>query len=185
MYIHRRTFFLWIFCLYAPVGWGKAVIKAKQDHVKIYEKASKTAAITGELQKGGTLPAHNRTGMFWEVESTSGKMGYVSVLSVQYEADGKSNEGISSALHNAIQKTREEDESAQVRARTSVMGVRGLDESKDSEFAGNVRPNLRMVYEMEDRVVAPAKLNKLAQDVTTEVEHRVEAESKGVSHAHP
>ncbi len=185
MYRHRRRFLFWIFCLYAPVGWGQAVVRAKQDHVKIYEKASKTAVITGELQRGNTLPAHNRTGMFWEVESTSSKIAYVSVLSVQYESDGKSSEGLSSALHNAIQKTREEDESAQVRARTSVMGVRGLDESKDSEFAGNVRPNLRMVYEMEDRIVAPASLSKLAQDVTTEVERRVEAESKGVSHAHP
>lgn len=185
MYRHRRRFLFWIFCLYASVGWGKALVKAKQNHVKIYEKANKKAAITGELQKGDTLPAHNRTGMFWEVESTSGKMAYVSVLSVQYESDGKFSEGLSSALHNAIQKTREEDERAQVRARTSVMGVRGLDESKDSEFAGNVRPNLRMVYEMEDRVVARANLSKLAEDVTTEVEHRVEAESKGVSHAHP
>ena len=179
----RVAFFF--LCLQPHILLAKALVKAKQDHVKVYAAANKTAPVVQELQKGSSLAAHTRTGMFWEVETASGKLGYVSVLTVQFEADGKSSEGLSSALHDAIQKSREEDEGGQVRARSSVMGVRGLDESKDTEFAGSIRPNLRLVYEMEDRIVAPAKITHLAQEVATEIENRMKAPPTSAPNSHP
>jgi hypothetical protein len=51
------------------------------------------------------------------------------------------------------------------------MGVRGLDESKDTAMAGNIRPDLRAVYRMEDRVVANTRVDRLEQLVLKEIEN--------------
>jgi hypothetical protein len=58
------------------------------------------------------------------------------------------------------------------------MGVRGLDESGETSFAGNVKPNLRQVYVMEDRIVEQKSLDDLAGLVAKEMEAR--AEKKGL-----
>ena len=50
------------------------------------------------------------------------------------------------------------------------MGVRGLDENDDTAMIGNMKPNLRMVFAMEDRHVSPKKINALGEKILKEVE---------------
>ena len=59
-----------------------------------------------------------------------------------------SQSGLSNILRQAVQE-RVADGVSNSRQRSTVMGVRGLDESDEMAFAGNVKPNLRMVYNLE------------------------------------
>ena len=51
------------------------------------------------------------------------------------------------------------------------MGVRGLAQDEDTEFAGNVKPNLRAVYFMEDAFVSEKQLEGLGDLVFAEIEN--------------
>lgn len=56
------------------------------------------------------------------------------------------------------------------------MGVRGLDTNKDGDSAGNVRPDLKAVYELEDKQVRERDLGRLENLVQKEIETRMDAE---------
>ena len=50
------------------------------------------------------------------------------------------------------------------------MGVRGLDESGTVQEAGNVKPNMRLVYVMEDLYIPRTEILTLEAEVMAEAE---------------
>ena len=147
-----------------------AALEAKKDDVKVYGTPAKTGETLSSLKKGQTVEGKERKGMYWEVVLDGGKTGYVSVLEVTAKTDSKSN--LTNALRSAVKEGRQEDEVANARSRSSVMGVRGLAADDENKSAGNVKPNLRMVYAMEDFTVSKQKIEDLKQKVEQEIEAR-------------
>ncbi len=147
-----------------------ATVAAKKDGVTVTSEAKRDSAVIQELKKGDTVDAGDREGMFWKVKTKDGKAGYVSVMAVQRQ--GGEDTGLASAIRDEALKARQNNEGSETtRARSAVMGVRGLDESKDTAMAGNIRPDLRAVYRMEDRAVASARVDRLEQLVGKEIEN--------------
>ncbi len=150
-----------------------AMVEAKRSGVKVFDKASKKGSVIKTLQKGETVESKERKGMYWSVV-VNGRQGFVSVMKV------KRKKGTSSSLTKKIQSVvkqgRDAGDVANNRSRSAVMGVRGLDESGDTAFAGNVRPNLRLVYKMEDINIPEAQVEKLGELVFAEIEAKVGAE---------
>jgi hypothetical protein len=155
----------------AAFAAGGVTPKGKKE-VKVLQKSQKGAAELGVLKVGEEAEAIERAGMFWKVKF-KGKEGYISILEVNRQADG-GDTGLSKAIRNAAQESRGQDENSGVRARSAVMGVRGLDEGDQSAGAGTASPNLRMVYSMEDLPVTKSDVEKLGEDVFKEVEERAE-----------
>ena len=147
-------------------------LEAKKDGVKIYSEAKKTSEVIKVLKKGETVKELNRKGMYWSVELEDGKSGFVSVIKVKRKKI-ENSKNFSVALKRAVQQGRNNDDSSNVRSRSAVMGVRGLDESSDVEFAGNVKPNKRMVVSMENIVVDPKDIDQLADLVSQEIEFKI------------
>lgn len=155
----------------APAVFAGSVV-AKKDGVPVLAEPKNDAKVIMTLKKDQDLDANERKGMFWEVKA-DGKTGYVSVVAVNRRAEAASS-SLSKAIRAAAQEGREADESASSRSRSSVMGVRGLGESEQTASAGNVTPNLRMVYQMEDREVSQKKLDSLHKAVNNEVSKRMQ-----------
>ncbi|NRA45057.1 MAG: hypothetical protein HRU09_08905 [Oligoflexales bacterium] len=110
----------------------------KKAGVKVYESASRKATVLRELSKSDSIEELGRSGMFWKVKLKDGNQGFVSVMKVKRKPSKKSGE-FSTALRKAIQQGRAPDDASNIRNRSAVMGVRGLDESDETAFAGNVR----------------------------------------------
>lgn len=147
-----------------------APVAAKKDGVQVTAEAKKDAAVITQLKKGETLEAQDREGMFWKVQTKDGKKGYVSVMNVQRQSGDDA--GLANALREEALKARQDsDGSNATRARSAVMGVRGLDESKDTATAGNIRPDLRAVYRMEDREVVAQRIDQLGDLINKEIEN--------------
>jgi hypothetical protein len=146
-----------------------AQVAAKKDGVVVTAEAKKDAAVVIELKKGEVVDAGDREGMFWKVKTKDGKAGFVSVMAVQRQAGDDSS--LASALRDEALKARQNSDGSDSRARSAVMGVRGLDETKDTAMAGNIRPDMRAVYRMEDRMVASNRLDRLEQLVSKEIEN--------------
>ncbi|MEI8026814.1 MAG: hypothetical protein WCI18_10750 [Pseudomonadota bacterium] len=142
-------------------------LEAKKDGVEVYSDSQKSSVI-GMLKKGEKIPSTERKGMYWAV-NLKGKPGFVSVMAVQNSSSSGSS-AVTNAIKDAVKQGRESEDAGNNRARSTVMGVRGLDDTSDSAFAGNVKPNLRMVYTMEDMVVSSVDLKSLEADVLKEVE---------------
>ena len=148
-----------------------SVVEAKKAGVKVYEKPSKKAKILLKLKKGDRLDSKDRKGMYWKVRTKDGTEGFVSVMKVKRKSV-ESDDQLASALRKAVQD-KADDDSSNARARSAVMGVRGLDESKDIEFIGNVKPNLRSVFKMESLVVSSGELEKLEGEIFSEIEGKM------------
>ena len=93
------------------------------------------------------MEASGRKGMYWKVK-VGKEQGFVSVLTMKRMASKKN---LSDVIRKAARDSREKGENASIRSRSAVMGVRGLDASDQVAAAGNVKPDLRAVYRMEDR----------------------------------
>jgi hypothetical protein len=144
-------------------------VEAKKEGVKVLTAADKNSELLGTLAKGEALDAGERKGMYWEVQY-QGKPAFVSVMDVKRtQADAGA---LGAALRDAVTQGRQEDDAANARQRSAVMGVRGLDEDEKTAFAGNVKPNLRMVYAMEDILVTDQELDEIGELVFSEVEGR-------------
>lgn len=156
-----------------PFGaaWA-AEVEAKKD-TEIYADATNKSEVLGKLEKGNALAATERKGMFWQVKTKDGKTGFVSVLAVTHKAD--TNSDLANAIKDVVKEGRTSDESNDSRARSAVMGVRGLREDDNAGNAGNVRPNLRAVYAMEDIKMPKKKVDALGEDVFTEIAGKAEA----------
>jgi uncharacterized protein YgiM (DUF1202 family) len=143
-----------------------AEVEAKKD-LDIYTEASNKSAVVGQLKTGEALAAVERAGMYWQVTTKDGKKGFVSVLLVKHKADADAD--LTKAIKSVVKQGRADDDSNDGRQRSAVMGVRGLAEDDDMANAGQVRPNLRAVYAMEDITVPEAKVKALGDDVFEEI----------------
>ncbi len=148
-----------------------ASVVAKKDNVPVLAQPSNGAKVITTLKKDQGVDAVERKGMFWEVK-VNGQTGYVPVVAVNRKAE-EAQTSLAKAIRAAAQDGREADDSSSSRARSSVMGVRGLGESDQTAGAGNVTPNLRMVYQMEDRQVSQKRLDALAKSVNGEIEKKM------------
>lgn len=146
-----------------------ASLAAKKKKVEVISKPKKGSAVVETLKKGDLMESLGRAGMYWKVKTSGGKVGFVFVTKVKRKST--TGNSLAKAIRAAAKDGREEnDDSGSVRARSAVMGVRGLDESGETAFAGNVKPNLRMVYTMEDRRVSRKNIDHLGNMVMKEVE---------------
>jgi uncharacterized protein YgiM (DUF1202 family) len=153
-----------------------APVAAKKDGVQVTSEAKKDSAVLVTLNKGEALEAQVREGMFWKVLTKDGKTGYVSVMNVQRQSG--EDTGLASTLREEALKARQDSESGNVsRARSAVMGVRGLDESNDTATASNIRPDLRAVYRMEDREIQRVRIDRLENLISKEIENAAQAKN--------
>ncbi|MBC7658196.1 MAG: SH3 domain-containing protein [Chitinophagaceae bacterium] len=164
------------FLLFSSVAIA-AQVSAKKDGTQVFSEPKKGAAVVRELKKGETIDAGDRAGMFWKVKTAEGKEGFVSVMAVQREAGQDS--GIQTALHDAAMKARNSPEGGDsARARSAVMGVRGLNENNELAEIGSLKPDLRAIYHMEDRALNVKRVDRLESLVQKEVENTATAQNK-------
>ena len=145
-------------------------ITPKSGEVDILASAARGADVIGKLAEGEVIEASERRGMFWQV-SFQGKEGFISVMAVQRQASQSSS--LQRAISEAAAESRDSDDVTNARSRSAVMGVRGLSDSGSVAEAGNVQPDVRRVFAMEDRQVNPEDVERLGELVFREVEHRV------------
>ncbi|MBF0442634.1 MAG: SH3 domain-containing protein [Oligoflexales bacterium] len=144
------------------------VLSPKSDGVDVTKEASKDSAVIVKLKTGDKVEAVERSGMYWKVKTSKGEIGFVSVMKVAV-AQGESS-SIADAIKTAAKEGRKADDSATGRARSAVMGVRGLDQDEESSGAGNVKPNLRLIFNMEDREISKQKIKELQDSINGEIE---------------
>lgn len=149
-----------------------AEVVAKKDGVEIFSESTNKSDVLGTLKEGESLEAVERKGMFWQVKLKDAKTGYVSILAVKHKAD--TNPGLMKAINGAVRGERAPDEASETRARSAVMGVRGLREDDDMAQASQIRPNLRAVFEMEDVRVSQKKIGELGDKVMGEIVRKSE-----------
>lgn len=153
---------------------GRDLVSQK-DGVKVFSEPNKKSYVIQTLQKGDNLSEQGRKGMFWKV-SSGDKTGFVSVMSVKFRPEDENN-ALSSALRDAVRQGRSSEDASNVRNRSAVMGVRGLDESGETAFAGNAEPNPRLVFQMENFVVDEAGVSSLGHQVEKEISFRMKKRS--------
>jgi hypothetical protein len=143
-------------------------LEVKAKGTQLLDKANRNAGVIAELKAGESLSSSGREGMFWKVKTSAGKEGYVNFTSVQRVAG--QNDALGAAIQKAAHESRDMDGVKTARSRSAVMGVRGLDESSQTANAGAVRPNMRLVYNMEDFVVSQKELDDLENMIHKEIE---------------
>ena len=162
--------------LFAGVLFGNqfllaGTVESQKDGVEVYSSADKSSTVIQKLKKGDRLSAGERKGMYWQVKTSSGKDGFVNMLSVKVKPD--ENPGLADAMREAAKKGRSQSAADGGRTRSAVMGVRGLDDTGEVGVAANLRPNLHAVYRMEDFNISQDSVNRQGEQVMTEVERRV------------
>jgi hypothetical protein len=153
-----------------------AEVEAKKD-IDVYADATNKSDVVDKMKSGDSLPATERKGMFWQVQTKGGKTGFVSIMAVKHKPDA--NTDLAKAIKSAVKDGRPEDDGGENRARSAVMGVRGLQDDDNAGNAGNVRPNLRAVFSMEDRPVKKRELDQLGESVLKEIETKSESDGSG------
>ncbi len=146
-------------------------VESQKDNVEVYSAPDKTSTVLQKLKKGEALNAGERKGMYWQVKTTSGKDGFVSVLAVRVKTDDKV--GLADAMREAVKKGRSQSAADGGRTRSSVMGVRGLDDTSEVGVAANLRPNLHAVYALEDFQVSQEKVKAQGDLVFAEIERKI------------
>ena len=144
-------------------------IEAKQAGVPVTAGPDKGAAVIQTLKAGEAMETVERKGMYWQVKAAGGKIGFVSVMAVNVKASDSDGGSLAGAIQSAVQTGRSSSEGANARARATVMGVRGLDETNDTSYAANARPNLKAVFSMEDSRVSAAQIENLSEKVFDEI----------------
>ena len=166
-----KSFFISATLSWFVYGSGMALaatVVAKSSGVKVKSEPRGGKTLT-KLKKGQSLETTERKGMYWKVKLPSGETGFVSVLKVKRKSG--TSKGLAKAIRAAAKSGRSNaEDGANVRSRSAVMGVRGLDESEETAYAGSVKPNLRMVYAMEDRIVSNRSVSRIEKSVMKEVE---------------
>ncbi len=161
-----QPLFILLVLFMGSVSYSAALLSAKSDAVKVLAQPSKTAPVLIKLAKGDVLESLERKGLFWKVKTDTGTIGYVAFSDVSRQAEDASS--LAQAIRNAALESRDMDKVKSARARSSVMGIRGLDESEETASAGSVRPNLRLVYDMEDRIPKREEIDRIANLVQAE-----------------
>ncbi|MEZ4742056.1 MAG: SH3 domain-containing protein [Bdellovibrionota bacterium] len=165
-----RIVFLANMFFVSQLSFASSLVEAKKDGVKVFAEPNKDADTITTLKKGDAVETISRKGMYWNVKA-GGKTGFVSVMKVKLKKGSPST--LTSVIQKVVKQGRESDNPDSNRARSAVMGVRGLDESDETAFAGNVKPNLRMVFLMEDIVTDESKIEALGDAVFAEIEKKV------------
>lgn len=142
-----------------------------QKETEVYASGDKKSAVIAKLSKGDTVTSSERSGMYWQVKTKDGKAGFVSVLAVRAKADGSAN--LNDAIREAVKEGRGAAAADSGRSRSSVMGVRGLDDTSDTGMAATLKPNMMAVYAMEDLEMPKAAVDQQAEIVSSEVETRM------------
>jgi hypothetical protein len=150
-----------------------AEVEAKKDGVEVYQDATNKSAVVTTLKSGQAVVAGERKGMYWQV-TVAGKPGFVSVLAVKHRADADA--GLAKAIKSVASEGRSDSDGKDSRARSAVMGVRGLADDDNVGNAANIRPNLRAVYQMEDIHANDKKVKALGDQVLREVSRKVSAD---------
>lgn len=163
--IIAKLAFAWLAWV-AACAYG-AEVEAKKDGVEVYADATNKSEVLGKLKEGEALAAGERKGMFWQVTTKAGKGGFVSVLQVKHKAE--TNSGLAKAIKSVVKEGRQGSEGSEARARSAVMGVRGLADDDNMANAANIRPNLRAVYQMEDTKINNKRVQNLGDDVFQEI----------------
>lgn len=146
-------------------------LEAQKDGVEVFAAGDKKSAVIAKLKKGEIVSSAERSGMYWQVKTKDGKSGFVSVLAVRAKADGKAN--LNDAIREAVKQGRSAAAADSGRSRSSVMGVRGLDDTSDTGMASSLKPNMIAVYAMEDYDLPSNAVDRQAELVMSEVESRV------------
>ncbi|MFW7380471.1 MAG: SH3 domain-containing protein [Oligoflexus sp.] len=147
-------------------------LAAKKDGVKVTATPQANGELVATLAAGEAVDQVSRKGMFWQVKTADGKTGFVAVTLMQRQANDSAT--LAKAIRRAAADAREEgDDVTGNRMRTAVMGVRGLDEDEDTASAGNVRPNMDLVYKMEDRWVQAKRVRSLENRLQAEIQQRM------------
>lgn len=164
--------FLFIGALLAGVSSPAIALEvaAKSDGVSVYRDANKNSEEIGVLKKDQAVEAIERKSLYWHVKLPGGQKGYVMFTKVNRLEGSSSN--LAQAIKDAAHDSRDMDDVKSVRSRSAVMGVRGLSEGEQSAAAGNVRPNLRMVYQMEDRKVEEKSVAHISNLIQREIDAR-------------
>jgi len=144
-------------------------VEAKQNGAPVTAAPEKGAAVVQTLKAGEAIETVERKGMYWQVKASGGKTGFVSVMAVKVKASDSDGGSLAGAIQSAVQSGRSSSEGASARARATVMGVRGLDETNDTSYAANTRPNLKAVFSMEDSRVSAAQIESLSEKVFDEI----------------
>lgn len=148
-----------------------STVESQKDGVEVYAAADKSSSVIQKLKKGQQLDAKERKGMYWVVKTSSGQDGFVSMLSVKVKSD--ENQGLADAMREAAKKGRGQSSADGGRARSSVMGVRGLDDTTEVGMAANLRPNFHAVYRLEDFEGPTDSFKVQGDQVLSEIEKRV------------
>ena len=179
---YKSIFQLWIISLFLHTFHLKAsFVKPKKDLVKIYKEPNKKSEIIGNfcikdlkntnkkcLNKFNVLETSpKREGLYWKVLISKNKHGYVSILKVK-KAKSHKTSSFTNILRDAVQK-KMSDTITNSRQRSTVMGVRGLDENEKVNSAGHVSPNLRLVNNMEKILINQNDLDALEEEIHTEL----------------
>ena len=133
----------------------------------LYPEPSKKAKPMGFVEKGRVLKAVERKGMYWQINLKT-RTVYVSILKVKLKTSAESSSFADRLRSNVKSNRKDVDDPVNTRARSTVMGVRGLD-SNDVKDLANIAPNLRMVYAMEERSVNISKVDKLQKLIDREI----------------
>lgn len=146
-------------------------LEVQKDKVEVYSAADKKSSVVATLKKGDTLDAGERAGMYWPVKTKDGKAGFVSILMVKAKVESKAS--LNDAMREAVKQGRSTSTADGGRTRSSVMGVRGLDDTSDTGMAGSLRPNTHAVYAMEDMEIPADSVDRQRDIVMSEVEARM------------
>lgn len=165
LFIYKVCFALWALGM-SSIGLAIDVM-VKKSTATVRKDPLQQSEPLAKVKKGQIIKALKRTGTYWQVAIADGKIGYISIFKVKRTSSHKSS--FAKALRKAVKSDRTTDAVNGVRARSSVMGVRGLSASQNTAFASNVRPNHMMVYEMEDATISTKRLRKLEFSVQKEL----------------
>ncbi|SME94354.1 SH3 domain-containing protein [Pseudobacteriovorax antillogorgiicola] len=149
-----------------------STLKVKKSEAKIYAEPKKSASVVTTIKKGDTVESLGRKGMYWKVKVGADKEGFVSVMSVKRQS-GKASK-LRSVIRKAAQDNRDQGNTSSIRSRSAVMGVRGLDASEQVAYAGNMKPDFRLVFRMEDRLVPEKRIMKLESAIEREISQKME-----------
>lgn len=176
-----RGLFAVVFFVFCSWGSGIATAEAKsmvaqRSGVNVYSEPSLKGKVLQTLTKGTEVVVTDseRKGLFLSVRLQDGVDGFVPYIQLVE----KSDENVTKVMNYVRQLVKPKDQadnSARKRSAAAVMGIRGLAASKSEELdsVSNARPNLKAVYEMEERDVNGADLEMLRAQVGKEMDSRL------------
>jgi hypothetical protein len=156
----------------AQTAWAESSLVTRTDAVRVFEMPHLKAKTLETLAQGSSVAGLEKKGLFWKVKTPKGTTGFVMVTKVGVPGDeGSKLQGAMRSLLIQRQAADGSGESARLRSKNAVMGIRGLD-SDDLSRVGHLRPNYGALSQLESLEVDPRVVDQLAQDVLNEASAR-------------